>query len=153
LGLPNWELGEASRDSAYALANSCTRVHQRQGAWLAERANSPGRVPPDLLACRGTSGAPRDGGRKTPRGRMAGPDAGGWPTAAASGSQTTRFERFTLQASTSGGGIDWSRGQGIVSLILTQRDFGGRGRFQAKSMMVAVESLFVMISSARFVHF
>jgi hypothetical protein len=27
-------------------------------------------------------------------------------TAAAGGSQTTRFERFTLQASTSGGGID-----------------------------------------------
>jgi hypothetical protein len=28
-------------------------------------------------------------------------------TAAAGGSQTTRFERFTLQASTSGGGIDF----------------------------------------------
>jgi hypothetical protein len=30
-------------------------------------------------------------------------------TAAAGGSQTTRFERFTLQASTSGGGIDCVR--------------------------------------------
>ena len=82
MGLPNWELGEASRDSAYALANSGTRVHQRHGAWLAERANSPGRVPPDLLACRGTSGASRDGGRerRQEEGWLAGPNAGGWPT-------------------------------------------------------------------------
>ena len=48
---------------------------------------------------------------KQEEGWRAGPDAGrGWPTAAAGGSQTTRFERFTLQASTSGGGIDYLQG-------------------------------------------
>ena len=52
--------------------------------------------------------------RKQEESWLAGPDAGGWPTAAVGGSQTTRFERFTLQASTSGGGIDFGGVTGHV---------------------------------------
>ena len=111
MSLPNRDPGEAPRDSAYALASLCTRVHQRQGARMAERANGPGEC---LWICwcvvapvvhREMAGE-KDTKRKQEEGRLAGPDAGGWATAAAGGSQTIRFERFTLQASTSGGGIE-----------------------------------------------
>jgi hypothetical protein len=52
--------------------------------------------------------------REQEEGPLAGPDTGVWLTAAAGGSQTIRFERFTLQASTSGGGIDMGSNDAVV---------------------------------------
>jgi hypothetical protein len=115
LSLPNWEAGEASRDSAYVLAGSCTRVHHRQGARMAGRANSPGRVPLDLWVRRGTRGGPRDSGRERnqaeARGRITGwTRCGGLADRRHRRLTTIRFERFIFQASASGGGIDCNGG-------------------------------------------
>ena len=76
---------------------------------MAEGANNPRRVPLGLFVRRATSDLARGGGRETHQaevreGLLVGLEAGVWLTAAAGGSQTIRFERFTLQASTSGGG-------------------------------------------------
>jgi hypothetical protein len=63
------------------------------------------------------------------RGTPAGPDEDVRLTAAAGGSQTTRFERFTLQASSSAGGIDW------ISNILFL--YVPTGSFPQRSLRVA----------------
>jgi len=92
MSLPNWEPGEASRDSAYVLAGSRTRVRHRQGARMVGRANSPGRMPL-TYGCVVAPGVGREIAaetgikRKQEEGLLAGPEAGGWPTAATGGSQ------------------------------------------------------------------
>ena len=76
---------------------------------VAEGAARTGTVPMDRAVRRATCGLAQSESleschAKQEEGLSTGPDQGSEVTAAVGGSQTIRFERFTLQASTSGGG-------------------------------------------------
>jgi hypothetical protein len=110
LGLTNWEPVGASRNSA----NAHSRMRQRQGQDLASRGWLKGQTVPGECLWGYLCVVPpvtwhrvvaeKLIKRKQREGLLVGLEAGVWLTAAAGGSQTIRFERFTFQASTSGGG-------------------------------------------------
>jgi len=111
LGLTNWEPVGASRNSP----NASGRMRQRQGPDLASRGWLKGQTVPGERLWGYLRVVPRVTWnavaaenlikRKQHEG-LVGLYAGVWLTAAAGGSQTIRFERFTFQASASGAGID-----------------------------------------------